>query len=307
MKKTFFLIPLICALMACQSHKDDYDASGAFESVETIVSTEASGTIMQFNVEEGMTLKPNQYVGYVDSVQLFLRKQQLRAQIEATVSQIPNIPIQVASLRSQMDLAKTDQARMEKLFKANAATQQQLDDANNKVEVINKQIDAELSSLGKTSQTLNRDIAPLERQIAQISDQLSKCKIINPIHGTVLTKYSEDHEVVSPGKALYKIAETDTLILRAYITGSQLSTVKLGQTVKIRVDKGEKDYRYYTGTLYWISDKAEFTPKTIQTKDERADLVYALKIKTINDGFLKIGMYGEVKLDGQESTKATGK
>jgi HlyD family secretion protein len=296
MKRIFYLIPILAGLMACQNHSNDYGASGAFESVETIVSTEASGTIMEFNVEEGMTLQPNQFVGYIDSVQLYLKKQQLRAQIDATVSQIPNIPIQVSSLRAQLSLAKVNQMRMQKLFNASAATQQQLDDANNQVEVINNQIDAQLSSLGKTSMTLNRDVAPLERQIGQMNDQLYKCKIINPIHGTVLTKYAEDHEVVSPGKALYKIAETDTLILRAYLTGSQLSQAKLNQAVKVRVDKGDKDYRNYTGTIYWISDKAEFTPKTIQTKDERADLVYAIKVRVVNDGFLKIGMYGEVKL-----------
>lgn len=296
MKKIFYLIPIMAGMIACQNHSNDYDSSGAFESVETIVSTEASGTIMEFNVEEGMTLQPNQFVGYIDSVQLYLKKQQLRAQIDATVSQIPNIPVQVSALRAQLSLAKTNRMRMQKLYNANAATQQQLDDANNQVEVINNQIDAQLSSLGKTSQTLSKNVAPLERQIAQMNDQLSKCKIINPIHGTVLTKYSENHEVASPGKALYKIAETDTLILRAYLTGSQLTQVKLNQTTRVRVDKGDKDYRNYTGTIYWISDKAEFTPKTIQTKDERADLVYAIKVRVVNDGFLKIGMYGEVKL-----------
>ena len=296
MKKIYLFIPVLALITACQSHAGDYDASGAFESVETIVSTESSGTIMAFNVEEGMTLKPGQFVGYIDSVQLYLKKEQLRAQIAATVSQIPNIPVQIASLQAQLKLAKINQTRVEKLFKLNAATQQQLDDANNQVEVINKQIDAQLSSLDKTSATLTRDVMPFERQIGQINDQLAKCKIINPIHGTVLAKYAENHEVVGPGKALYDIAETDTLILRAYLTGSQLSQAKLNQVVKVRVDKGDKDYRYYSGPIYWISDKAEFTPKTIQTKDERADLVYAIKVRVVNDGFLKIGMYGEVKL-----------
>jgi HlyD family secretion protein len=296
MKKIFYLIPVLLGMIACQSHSNDYDSSGAFESVETIVSTESSGTIMQFDVEEGMTLKAGQFVGYIDSVQLYLKKQQLRAQIDATVSQIPDIPVQVSSLRASLSLAKINQKRIQKLFDANAATRQQLDDANTQVDVINNQIDAQLSSLGKTSATLKRNVAPFERQIGQINDQLSKCKIINPIHGTVLTKYAENHEVVSPGKALYKIAETDTLNLRAYITGSQLSEVKMGQSVKVRVDKGDKAYRNYTGTIFWISDKAEFTPKTIQTKDERADLVYAIKVRVVNDSFLKIGMYGEVKL-----------
>jgi HlyD family secretion protein len=296
MKKIYVLIPVLALLASCQTQKDEYSVSGAFESVETVVSTEATGTIMQFDAQEGMTLKPGQFLGYIDSVQLYLKKEQLRAQISSTISQIPNIPVQVASLHEQLKQAKLNQARTEKLFKANAATQQNLDDANTQVEVINRQIDAQMSSLGKTSTTLSRDVAPLERQIGQINDQLSKCKIINPIFGTVLSKYSEAHEVAMPGKALYEIARTDSLTLRAYLTGSQLSQAKLGQSVKIRVDKGAKDYSYYTGKIYWISDKAEFTPKTIQTKDERADLVYAVKIWVANDGFLKIGMYGEVKL-----------
>ncbi len=186
---------------------------------------------------------------------------------------------------------------MENLVKANAATQQQLDDANTQMDMLKKQIEAQKSTLGIASSTISKDVAPLQHQIDQINDQLKKCKIINPLHGTVLTKYSENHEIVSPGKALYKIAETDTLILRAYITGSQLTNVKLGQTVKVRTDLGTKQYRPFRGVVYWISDKSEFTPKTIPTKDERADLVYAIKVRVVNDGYLKIGMYGEVKFD----------
>lgn len=288
-------IALAAVFAACNNSENDFDAAGAFESVETIVSTESSGTIMQFNVEEGQTLQPNQFVGYVDSTQLYEKKEQLVAQIAATTSQIPDIPVQIASLQSQLDEAKKNQDRMNNLFKQNAATQQQVDDANTQVDMIDKEIEAQKSTLGITSGTLEKNVAPLQRQIDQLNDQLSKCKIINPIHGTVLTKYSEDHEVVTPGKALYKIAETDTLILRAYVTGSQLNLVKLGQKVKVRTDKGAKQYGFYTGTVYWICDKSEFTPKTIPTKDERADLVYAVKIRVINDGYLKIGMYGEVK------------
>lgn len=186
---------------------------------------------------------------------------------------------------------------MDNLFKLNAATQQQVDDANTQVDMLNKQIEAQKSTLGISSTTIEKQVAPLQKQIDQLNDQIAKCKIINPIHGTVLTKYSEDHEVAMPGKALYKIAETDTIILRAYITGTQLDKVKIGQKVKVRSDKGSKQYNFYTGTVYWISDKSEFTPKTIPTKDERADLVYAIKIRIVNDGFLKIGMYGEVKFD----------
>ncbi|HXP50602.1 MAG TPA: HlyD family efflux transporter periplasmic adaptor subunit [Bacteroidia bacterium] len=295
MKKVSVMALVAVAMIAsCNNAENDFDAAGAFESVETIVSTESSGTIMQFNVEEGQTLQPNQFIGYVDSVQLYDKKQQLIAQIASTTSQTPDIPVQIAALQSQLDEAKKNQDRMNSLYKQNAATQQQVDDANTQVDMITKQIEAQKSTLGITSETISKDVAPLQRQIDQLNDQLAKCKIINPIHGTVLTKYAENHEIVTPGKALYKIAETDTLILRAYVTGSQLTQVKLGQKVKVRTDKGAKQYSFYAGTVYWISDKSEFTPKTIPTKDERADLVYAVKIRVVNDGFLKIGMYGEV-------------
>jgi HlyD family secretion protein len=298
-KVTLLAISASLIFASCHNSENDFDAAGAFESVETIVSTESSGTIMEFNVEEGQTLKPHQFVGYLDSVQLYYKKQQLVDQIASTTSQIPNIPVQIASLQAQLDEAKKNQTRVSNLFKANAATQQQMDDANTQVEVLNKQIDAQESTLGITSTTLSKNIAPIQAQIDQLNDQLIKCRIINPIHGTVLTKYAENHEVVMPGKALYKIAETDTLILRAYITGSQLTEVKLGQKVKVRTDLGSNQYRFYPGTVYWVSDKSEFTPKTIPTKDERADLVYAIKVRVINDGYLKIGMYGEVSFQQQ--------
>ncbi len=303
MKATSILITATIGLIftSCTNKDKDYDASGAFESVETIVSTESSGTLMQFNVEEGQTLNKNQWIGYIDSTQLYYRKQQLEAQIASTLSQQPNIPVQVASLYSQLSEAEKNRDRYQNLVKSNAATQQQLDDAQTQVDVIKKQIEAQKSTLGITSSTIEKNVTPLQRQIDQLNDQLQKCRIINPIHGTVLTKYSENHEVVNPGKALYKIAETDTLILRAYITGSQLTNVKLGQTVKVRSDEGSDKYRQYSGVVYWISDKSEFTPKTIPTKDERADLVYAIKVRVVNDGYLKIGMYGEVKFDNSLS------
>lgn len=298
MKKVSLLAIATAAIFAsCNNSENDYDAAGAFESVETIVSTEASGTIMQFNVEEGQTLQPGQFIGYVDSAQLYYKKQQLMAQIASTTSQIPDIPVQIASLQAQLTEAQKNQQRMNNLFKLNAATQQQVDDANTQVDMLNKQIEAQRSTLGINASTIEKNVAPLQRQIDQLNDQIAKCKIINPIHGTVLTKYAENHEVVMPGKALYKIAETDTIILRAYITGTQLDKVKIGQKVKVRADKGAKQYNMYTGTVYWISDKSEFTPKTIPTKDERADLVYAIKVRIVNDGYLKIGMYGEVKFN----------
>ncbi len=290
-------IAATACIASCNNKENDFDAAGAFESVETIVSTEASGTILKFDIQEGQTLQPNQFIGYVDSMQLFYRKKQLEAQINSTTSQMPDIPTQVASLQSQLNEAKKNQTRTANLFKQNAATQQQMDDINEQVDMLAKQIEAQKSTLGITSNTLSKNVAPFQRQIDQLNDQITKCRIINPIHGTVLTKYAENHEVVMPGKALYKIAATDTLILRAYVTGSQLNLVKLGQIVDVRTDKGAKQYGMYKGKVYWISDKSEFTPKTIPTKDERADLVYAIKVRVVNDGYLKIGMYGEVKFN----------
>ncbi|NNM94239.1 MAG: HlyD family efflux transporter periplasmic adaptor subunit [Bacteroidia bacterium] len=291
------LLSLSLTLFSCHNSENDWDASGAFESVETIISTEASGTLMQFDIEEGQTKKKGDWIGYVDSAQLYFRKKQLEAQIVSTISQVPDIPVQVASLYAQLSNADINQKRIERLFKGNAATQQQLDDANTQVEIIKKQIEAQKSTLGITAATLEKQVAPLQRQIDQVDDQIDKCRIINPVSGTVLTKYAENHEVVTPGKALYKIAPTDTLILRAYITGNQLDMIKLGQAVKVRTDLEENKYRTYNGVIYWISDKAEFTPKTIPTKDERAELVYAIKVRVPNDGYIKIGMYGDLKFN----------
>ena len=293
----FITIAFATIFFSCTNKDKEYDASGAFESVETIVSSETAGTLLEFKVEEGQTIDAGKTIGYIDSLQLYLKKEQLMAQIVSTESQQPDIPVQLAALKEQLKEAEKNRDRLLNLVKANAATQQQADDANTNVEVIKKQIDAMKSTLGISSTTISKNVTPLQRQIEQLNDQLVKCRIINPIHGTILTKYAEAHEVVAPGKALYKIAETDTLILRAYITGSQLTSIKLGQNIKVRSDEGAKKYRDYSGTIFWISDKSEFTPKTIPTKDERADLVYAIKIRVKNDGYLKIGMYGEVKFD----------
>ena len=291
---TLFLIAATFA--ACHSNTETYDASGTFEAVETIVSAEASGNLRELNLEEGQVLQAGQVVGYIDSVQLYLKKKQLQAQIGAVLSGKPNIPAQIAALQEQLKQAKREQARTEHLLKADAATSKQLDDASSQVAIIKKQITATQSSLGITANNLQDQVSPINAQIQQLDDQLAKCKLTNPVNGTVLTKYAETGEVTSPGKPVYKIAELDTILLRAYITGTQLPHVKLGQQVKVLVDDTKDAYKTYSGTIEWISNKAEFTPKTIQTKDERANLVYAVKIRVKNDGFLKIGMYGEVKL-----------
>lgn len=293
MKQLLFL-SVVC-LVACTGNTNDSDASGAFESVETIVSTEEGGTLMQFNIQEGDVLKQAQEIGYVDSTQLYYRKEQLKDQETATIAQKPDTSKQLASLEAELASAIVFQTRLQNLWNQQVGTRQALDDAATKVNALKDQITALKSSLNITTTTLYKTIKPMRDQEKQLEDQLAKCRIINPIHGTVLAKYVENREIITPGKALYKIAETDTLILRAYITGTELDKVKLGQLVEVRTDKNAKDYRRYKGTVYWISDKAEFTPKTIPTKDERAELVYAIKVRVVNDGFLKIGMYGEVK------------
>lgn len=284
-------------LMACSPQENTYDASGTFEAVETLISAEANGVIKALDIREGQELHAGQAIGYIDTTQLYLRKLQLQSQIKAVLSKRPNVAIQLAALQEQLSQAIREQHRLANLVRADAATPKQLDDANAQVAVIKKQIAAQQSSLGITSSSLTQEASPLEVQIAQLEDELAKSRIVNPLDGTVLVKYAEANETVAVGKPLYKIADLSSIILRAYITGPQFSQLKLNQTVTVLVDDAESGYREYPGVVEWINGKAEFTPKTIQTKDERENLVYATKIRVKNDGLLKIGMYGEVRFD----------
>ncbi|MBS1508670.1 MAG: HlyD family efflux transporter periplasmic adaptor subunit [Bacteroidetes bacterium] len=291
---------IFCGLLAiaatsCSTNSGDFDATGNFEADEVIVSAEASGKVMKLNIKEGQTLSANEVVGYVDTTQLYLRKKQYQYSINAVLAKQPNTAVQLSTITEQLATATREKKRVENLLKADAATQKQLDDYNAQIDLLKKQYDALQSSLTITTRSLQTETLPYKAQLDQIEDQLKKSIITNPMAGTVLTQYTLQDEVVNPGKALYKIADLSTIVLRVYISGTQLSEIKLGQEVKINVDKGAKEYKTYTGTIAWVSDKAEFTPKTIQTKDERANLVYAIKILVKNDGFLKLGMYGEVK------------
>lgn len=295
MKNIFRSLTMVLVLLACSDNENTYDASGTFEAEEVIISSEVSGAIRQLDAEEGRNVRAGDQLGWIDSTQLYLKKKQLEAQIRAVLSKRPHIATQLASLQEQLRAAEREQRRVQNLFKAEAATQKQLDDVNAQVDVIRRQIDAQRSSLDISSQGLVSETGPLYIQVEQLEDQLQKSKIINPLTGTVLARYAEAHEVVSPGKPLYKVADISYLDLRAYVTGNQLATLKLNQKVKVLVDDGQGGYKTYEGMITWISSKAEFTPKTIQTKEERADLVYAIKARVKNDGYLKIGMYGEVK------------
>lgn len=282
--------------LSCTEEKS-FDASGSFEADETIISSEASGVIKEFNIEEGQELQAGEQIGYVDSVQLYLKKRQLEAQIVALTGRKPNISLQLAALEEQLKTAEREQTRVSNLVKADAATPKQLDDAVAQVDVIKAQIKAQKSTLDISNAGISNDATPLEIQIAQLNDQLEKSKIVNPINGTVLTKYAEQNEMTSQGKPLYKIADLSNIILRVYISGNQLSQVKLGQKVTVHTDNSEGGLDETAGTITWINDKAEFTPKTIQTKDERANLVYAIKVSVPNDGKFKLGMYGEINFE----------
>ncbi len=295
MKNVIILFLLALCLAACKSGKNKFDASGTFEAVETMISAEVTGTIKELKLDEGQVLNENEYVGYIDSLQLYLKRKQLKAQIKALLSKRPDIAVQIAAIQEQIKQAEHEQKRVTALLKADAATQKQWDDINSQIAILNKQREALESNLGISSGSINEEATPLGIQIEQLSDQLQKCRLVNPVKGTVLTKYAEKNEVAIAGKPLYKIADLSTIILRAYVTGDQLSQIKLNQPVTVFVDSSEGNYKEYAGVLEWISDKAEFTPKTIQTKEERANLVYAVKVKVNNYGLLKIGAYGEVK------------
>lgn len=313
MKTRFLLyIALLPVLLSgCSSNNNASDAQGTFEADEVIVSSEVPGKIISLNIDEGSVLKKDSVIGVIDSVPLELQKAQLEASISAlhqkTMDVAPQVKLlkdQIAVLKAQLDNAITERDRTARLLKSDAATQQQLDNWNNQVDVLKKQIAANTQQIqvqetttGTQNSTVLSEAKPLSKSVAQINDQLKRTFITSPINGTVLTKYAMAGEVTATGKALYKIADLSVITLRAYITDTQLAQLKLGQKVNVLVDSTASTYKTYPGVVYYISDKAEFTPKTIQTKDERANLVYAVKIHVKNDGYLKIGMYGEVQFN----------
>lgn len=304
------LLALAIGVTACTPEEKNYDASGAFEANEIIISAQASGLLQTFSLEEGQELKAGQEIGLVDTFPLYLKKKQLLAQIKSIGTRSPNIDLQTGFfdeqtivVNTQLANLKKEQQRLESLVAANAAPKKQLDDLNSKyievekqLEVIKRQKAAQVSALSTQKNSLGSEPMQFFVQIEQINDQLQRCHIINPINGTVLTKYAEPNEMTAAGKPLYKIADLSTMTLKAYITGNQLPNIKLNQQVTVLTDNGQGGFNETTGEIYWINEKAEFTPKTIQTKDERANLVYAIKIRVKNDGRYKIGMYGELKL-----------
>ncbi|MCB0502691.1 MAG: HlyD family efflux transporter periplasmic adaptor subunit [Bacteroidetes bacterium] len=305
---TYLLTVLILFFSSCTSNNHHFDASGSFEAIETIISSQASGQILSFTVEEGQQLTAGTQVGLIDTFLLHLKKQQINAQINAIVSRSPNINAQtaffdqqLALMQTQLSNLQTEKDRLQKLVAGNAAPQKQLDDITYKIAEVEKQTTviqqqkaAQVSALNTAKTSINSEPMPLMSQLDQLNDQIEKCQIINPVLGTVLTKYAEPNEITGPGKPLYKIADLSILHLKAYVSGDQLPKIRLNQKVNVLTDNGDGGYKTIEGEIIWINDKAEFTPKTIQTKNERANLVYAIKVKVVNDGSYKIGMYGEV-------------
>jgi len=294
-KNILSLCATIAVLTACSSGEKDYDASGVFETTEVIVSAKATGEIISLNVEEGQDVKRNEMLGLIDTLQLSLHDQQLAANQSAADSKRLDANRQVASIRQQISNLQKEKKRFSDLLAANAATQKQVDDIGYQIEVLQRQLAATQEQIGSNNQSAGNQSMGIKAQRAQTEDQIRKAHITSPITGTVLTKYAEQGEYATPGRALFKVGDISRMRLRAYITAPQLTTLKVGQKVKVFADMGETESKAYEGTVEWISDKAEFTPKTIQTRDERANLVYAIKVAVKNDGMIKRGMYGDVK------------
>lgn len=296
MKKIFALAGVMLMMAACGNKEKEYDATGTFEATETTVYAEQNGALLTFNVNEGEVLEAGLEVGLIDTTQTWLKIQQLGATKQVYQSQKPDMQRQIAVTRQQLVKARQEEQRYKELVADGAAPSKMLDDARSQVMILQRQLDAQISSLTTSTRALDKQSAATDVQVNQLRDILRKCHIMTPTKGTVLEKYVERGEFVAAGKPLFKIADTENMFMRAYVTSAQLKDIKLGQKVKVFADYGDGQKKTYDGTISWISSRSEFTPKTILTEDERADLVYAVKIAIKNDGFVKIGMYGEVKL-----------
>lgn len=290
--KTRLLIylPFAVILLSCSGNKGKSDAYGTFEATEVTISSEIPGKILQLDIMEGMEIKAGTQTGLIDTLDLHLKKLALLAQQRAIQAKLSGISAQLAVQQQQKENLQIDLARIERLFEDKAATRKQLDDLTGSLRLVDKQMQA---TLVQREGVLNESDA-LAQQVAQLEEGIRKCRIINPVDGTILSKFSEAAEVVTPGKPLYKIADLREMYLRVYVSGNQLPHIKLGQEVEVLIDEDKRENRKLSGTISWISSSAEFTPKIIQTKEERVNLVYAVKVRVKNDGSLKIAMPGEV-------------
>lgn len=296
MQKIYVLAGVALMMAACGGNEKAYDATGTFEATETTVYAEQSGALLTFSVNEGDHIEAGKEVGLIDTTQTWLKIRQLDATKEVYQSQKPDMERQIAATRQQLSKAQQDEQRYRELVADGAAPSKMLDDASSQVKVLQKQLDAQISSLSTSTRSLDKQTVAANVQIEQLRDMLRKCHIVAPTKGTVLEKYVERGEFVVIGKPLFKIADTEQMFMRAYVTSAQLQNIRIGQHVKVFADYGDGQKKAYDGTVSWISSRSEFTPKTILTDDERADLVYAVKVAVKNDGYIKIGMYGELKL-----------
>ena len=294
MKKIIAMAGVALMLNACGRKERQYDATGVFEATETTVYAEQTGALLTFNVEEGDTVGQNREVGLIDTTQLWLKMKQAEAMKSVYQSQKPEQEKQIAVTRQQLAKAKQDQQRYKELVADGAAPAKMLDDANSQVEVLQRQLDAQLSSLRVNTNALDKQMDATDVQAEQLRDQIRKCHILVPAKGTVIEKYVERGEFVSAGKPLFRMADTENMFIRAYVTSAQLENIKTGQKATVFADYGNGGKKEYEGRVTWISSRSEFTPKTILTDDERADLVYAVKVAIKGDGYVKMGMYGEV-------------
>lgn len=294
MRNFLSIISAMTLLTACSGSDSKYDASGVFEVTEVMVSARVAGEIMDLDIDEGAEVTVGKPVGYIDTVQLYLQRLQLEANVKAAESRICDVDKQTAAIRQQLDTQKKEQTRFENLVKANAGNRKQLDDITAAINLLEKQLDAQTETLINGNANAKAQAEALKAQIALTNDMISKSTIASPVDGTVMAKYVEKGELAVQGRTLFKVANINDMYLKAYITSGQITGLKIGQEVKVFADSGDSGRKEYRGVISWISDKAEFTPKTIQTRDERANLVYAVKIKVQNDGYIKRGMYGEV-------------
>lgn len=297
MKALNYILPLFIVLFyGCKSDQDGPDASGVFEATEIIVSAESSGKLLSFDLQEGEILKKDQAKGQIDSTSLYLTKLQVMANQMALLSSRPDVQSQLNILEAEIESVEFEKKRIERLLAGDVATQKQLDDINARLDVLRANLKAKKTSLNIATQAIDAQSEAMEAQIDLINDQLQRSTISSPIDGTLLVKYAEEGELTAMGKPLFKVADMEKMILRAYVTSDQLALIKTGQSLKVLAEFGKDGNKEYDGKIIWISSKSEFTPKTIQTQDERANLVYAVKIAVKNDGFLKIGMYGGIKI-----------
>lgn len=295
MKKIILLCMAIAMMTSCTNNNKKFEAAGTFEATEVNVSSEAAGRIMSLNVTEGSEVQAGMMIGAIDSVQLYLQKIQLLRNITTVRSNTPAVDTQVAAIRSEISKQQTERRRIINLMKGGAATQKQLDDINSAITVLNNQLAAQQSTLHNNIKNINAQSSSIQVQIAQMQDKLNKCRITSPVTGTILEKYTEAGEMATIGKPLFKVADLKNVFLRVYLTSDQLANIKIGQKVNVFSDYG-KQQKKYSGTITWISSKAEFTPKSIPTADDRENMVYAAKVSVANDGYIKIGMYGYINL-----------